>query len=519
MNLSKALKALSGMVGPITLMIALCFVCVHLARAIWVTCYAGMATVDLAIFFEGCLSLLRGEPFTNAIQHIQLAGLQDYAQAPAILPGFTFHRNFILVLPAFCLAFYRHPVVLQVLAVIIALGALPGIWLLVRRHFSQPLWRGILFIVFLLLPGLSQATAGFMPAVFAIPVLTYFFVLLESRRWIGAGCMLLLFLFIREDYSIIACLLSAMLMAEQRYRRFALVAFAFSAVYGVFAILVYPALFASRQGALSALALFHAFGDQPVSIVQTMLSRPWFTISYALRPTVLLYLAALLGPFFPLCKTRSVLIVLPVAGIYALSGLNTSIQAHLHYSWPLLIIIYYYWLLHLKHHPRYRHLWIGLAICGLMSQNSLLFRPPFESNISFSTLIARGMSGQRQVIEEHLFMKATQRLQQQIPAHEGVAIDLRARRNWLAALTRNAPAVIFPRKVHTFNYIIRAQWPSARMKDPHLWSEFLVAQQLDASYFSGPHRLEWQKMDSYKEYDGTEISLWRRLTHESKAVK
>lgn len=487
------------------------FISFHLLKVYWVTAYAHMATVDLAIFLEGSLSLLDGRPFNNAIQHIQMLGLEHYARAESMVPGFAFHRNFLMIAPALALGVVRNPIVLQLIAVVLTGVAILLTGMLMLRRFGwNPIAVGTM-LVLLMIPAVAHSMCGFSPSVFALPLLMGLFILMERRQSFGAYILALLFVLIREDYAIFLTLLGFYYLFEPGTRRFGIGLIVTGFVYTVFFMFIWTFQSGHTADAMTALSLFHYFGTNPSAVITNMFSDPMRTLEYILRPQALMYVLALLLPFYPILKRPQILVVVPMMLIYILSGMPTALQPHLHYSWPLLAFLFYLWLRELQcTAPGWRYVHIGLALLFLLPQNSLVRRPHFESNIAVGSLIARGHTGQRQAIEQWREGQALEQLLALVPPDEPMAIDLRARNIWVSALMRSAPVTILPRDLSRVDYVVRVEWPRQRLQSPRTWEAFQTAARLDAEIFGPPANKEWRELYGYDEAEGGRISLWQR---------
>ena len=491
------------------------FVVYNLVFMSVITLWAKLPTTDLVIFHEGIIGLSHGGGFYNSIQHIQMLGLEHYANsAHPIVNGFVFHQNFILYLFVPLYVLLSHPLMLQVAPVFFVTICA---WLVFRASFHelQDRWEALgCTCVFLAVPAVLQMTTGFLPDCFSILFLTlFFYFVLKEKEW-AAIAALVFFSLIRENYCIITIGLGLYFLLYRKKKQFGLIIIGLGLVHLVLGMWLLPPLFSHGEqiDTVKTLHLFSKFGKSLPQIALNMIGRPHQTIWMLIRPDSLVYYALLLAPFIRLTYRRPLLLVIvPFLCINTLSGATWAVKSHLHHSWPLIPIIFFTWLEALKsyRHGRVRLIKITVAACLVTTLLS-----GYGHSMSSLRLFSRDRNTGRLTITEMLEQGAKVRhMLSRIESKAAVAVDVRGYAEFLFCMNRDRVPTIYTRDIETAEYLIRSEMITNGENSKHVriskgFSD--ASDRLDRRYFNDNRDLLWEEMAGYTSDDGQRRSLWKR---------
>ena len=491
------------------------FVVYNLVFISIITLWAKLPTTDLVIFHEGIIGLSHGGGFHNSIQHIQMLGLEHYANsAHPIINGFAFHQNYILYLfvPLYLLS--AHPLILQVAPVFfVTLCA----WLVFGAAFHElkNRWEALgCTCVFLTVPAILQMTTGFLPDCFSILCLTmFFYFVLKEKEW-AAIAALVFFSLIRENYCIMTIGLGLYFLLYRKKKQFGLIILGLGILHLLLGMWLLPPLFSQGEqiDAVKTLHLFSKFGTSLPQIALNMIGRPHQTIWMLIRPDSLVYYALLLAPFIRLTyRSPLLLVIVPFLCINTLSGATWAVKSHLHHSWPLIPIIFFTWLEALKsyRHGRVRLIKITVAACLATTLLS-----GYGHSISSLRLFSRDLNSGRLTITEMLNQGAkVGHMLSRIEPEASVAVDVRGYAEFLFCMNRDRVPTIYTRNIETAEFLIRSEntaneETSKKVGIPKRLSD--TSDRLDRQYFNDNRDLLWEEMASYTSDDGQKRSLWER---------
>ncbi len=243
------------------------------------------------------------------------------------------HADPILALVAIFYLFHSAPETLLVLqAALVGLAGLPVFWLARQKLNSNFAALGLL-TAYLLFPGIEAVTlADFHPPVLAFSFLMFAFYSLENRR----GGWFLLFAVLamacKEQIPLQVMFLGVYAIVRHKNWRLGLTTIVLAGIwFAVVMLWVIPAF--SVTGEHIFLKYYSDFGQSPLEIVSTVVSRPDLVLRSLWQPEKLAYLRDLFAPFafLPLLGLPVLLIGTPSFAINLLSNnpaMHNAVRGH-----------------------------------------------------------------------------------------------------------------------------------------------------------------------------------------------
>jgi uncharacterized membrane protein len=217
--------------------------------------------------------------------------------------------------------------------VALAVGAVPIYWL-GRERLGD--WPAVgLVAVYLLFPALEGANLfEFHANTLAVPFLAFAYYYLQHRRYRPFAVSAALALACKEDVALMVGMMGIYILLVHRDRIGWFVTLAGIGV-ACLAVLVVMPRFAYTEVVPNA-TRYETLGGSPGQAVLTLLTRPWFTLQYALSdPGKIRYLTHLSAPviFLALLDIPTLLLALPVVALNLLSDwAPTYVLDRFHYS-------------------------------------------------------------------------------------------------------------------------------------------------------------------------------------------
>ena len=289
-----------------------------------------LAVLAFIIFFAG-LALQRHAAFQSGFD----LGVYDqvvwntlhgrlffYTSTGQPLLHLSNHADPILALVAFFYLFHSGPETLLVLqATLVGLAGLPVFWL-ARQKLHSNFAALSLLAAFLLFPGTETVTlSDFHPPVLAFSFLMFAFYFLENRR----GGWFLLFAVLamacKEQIPLQVMFLGLYAIVRHKNWRLGIATIVLAGVWFAVAMLwVIPAF--SVTGEHIFLKYYSDFGQSPLQIVSTAITRPDIVLKNLWQPEKLAYLRDLFAPFafLPLLGLPVLLVGAPSFAINLLSN-------------------------------------------------------------------------------------------------------------------------------------------------------------------------------------------------------
>jgi uncharacterized membrane protein len=292
------------------------------ARLLWlaILLYAvGFSYLTLVRYFAFEARALDMGNLDQAVWNTAHGRLFHLTNQPGTVNRLSLHVEPILIPISWLYWIYSGPPTLLVLqATTVALGAWP--LFLLARHRLQRDWLALLFgLAWLLNPTLQAANwLEFHPLTLAPTFLVAAFYCLVTGRTRGFALFAVLAATCKEEMALLIFMLGLYAFLILRRRRLGLITMLVSLAWPLLAVLVIQNLFADgnihweRYGYL---------GDDPVSIVTTLLTRPDLVWAQLVRANALRYFFLLLLPvgFTALAAPELLLLALPSLGLNLLA--------------------------------------------------------------------------------------------------------------------------------------------------------------------------------------------------------
>ena len=257
----------------------------------------------------------------------------DGSQAPRL----TDHFEPIFALVSLSFLIYDDVKAILILqTVVIALGALPVLWLACDELESEV--AGLVFAaVYLLFPALQAANLTEFHAVpLAVSPLLFAFYYTKEKDWPKAWLFAVLAMSAKEEISLLVFMLGLYALLVQRERLMGgLLALVSLAWFGVATFVIIPHFRMTAETIYTQ--RYMSLGGSFKDIVLTLLTKPWVVVGLLLSGPRLAYLGGLLASvgFLSLFDPPTLLLSAPIYLANALSDYPLMYSGELHYSSPV----------------------------------------------------------------------------------------------------------------------------------------------------------------------------------------
>lgn len=263
---------------------------------------------DLGTYIQGAWLITRGDAPFLTIRGTHLLAEQA---------GFSFYP--IAGLTSFLPTI---PTLLVIQSGLLALGVVP-LWRIARRVADLRVGASLVLLsAFALYPAIHDMnTAGFNPAVLALPALLGMALFgLTGRWWLFGACAMVAVL-TRADLALVTAAFGGLLVLEGR-RRAGLITMGVSVVYVLLALLVIQPYY--NDGAFVHAIAFEHYGSSPLGALGGLLAHPFRAVGDLIDQQNFEILVMLFAPvfFLPFVAPRYLLPVVPLECLYLIANVS-----------------------------------------------------------------------------------------------------------------------------------------------------------------------------------------------------